>query len=70
MNHFFLYEKRHSCFSDFVFKIRLIGLGVFFQKQKMPVFELTTYRFSVRSLNHYTKEPTVRRRCRKTFMLD
>ena len=30
-------------FSYFEFKIRLIRLGLSFQKQKNPVFELTTY---------------------------
>ena len=37
--------------------IRLIRLGI--SKTKLTVFELTTYWFSVRSHNHYTKEPTV-----------
>ena len=45
--------------SNFVFKVRLIPLGFSFQKQKIPVIELTTWRLSVRSHNHYTKEPTV-----------
>ena len=57
-------QTLHSCFSDFVdlFKIRLIKLGFPFKKTKMPVFELTTYRFSVKSHNHHIKEPTVRGR--------
>ena len=45
--------------SYFEFKIRLIKLGLSFQKTKIPVLELTTYWFSVRSHNHYIKEPTV-----------
>ena len=46
-------------FFYFEFKIRLIKLGLFFQKTKIPVFELTAYWFPVRNHNHYTKEPTV-----------
>ena len=34
---------------------------------KIPVFEVLTYWFPVRSLNHYTTEPTVNRRHRKAF---
>ena len=56
-----------SCFCVSVFKIRLIILGFLPQKTKIPVFELTTYRFLVRSLNHYTMEPTVRGRHIKAF---
>ena len=58
---------KQSCFSDFVFKIRLIRLGVYFPKTKIPVFELPTYWFSVRSLNHYITEPTVNGTHRKAF---
>ena len=50
-----------------VFKIRLIILGFLPQKTKIPVFELTTYWFSIGSLNHYTTEPTVRGRHIKAF---
>ena len=47
----------HYCFK---FKIRLIRLGLSFQRTKIPAFELTTYWFSVRSHNHYIEEATVR----------
>ena len=33
----------YHVFFDFVLKIRLIRLGFFFKKTKIPVFELTTY---------------------------
>ena len=39
-------------FSHFQFKIRLIRLGLSFQKTKIPVFELKTYWFTARSHNH------------------
>ena len=57
-------DRAYSCFSDFVFKIWLIRLGFSSQKNKkfLYLFELTTYRLSVRSLNHYTTEPTVSKR--------
>ena len=38
-------DNSESCFSDIVFKIRLIRLGYSFQKEKNPVFERTTYLF-------------------------
>ena len=37
------FEKFNCVFSYFEFKIRLIGLGLSFQKQKILVFELTAY---------------------------
>ena len=46
----------HSCFfSDFVFKIRLIRLGFLCKQKKPPVYELTIYRFLVKS--HITIAP-------------
>ena len=51
-------------FSDFEFKIRL---GLSFHKQKIAIFKLTIYWFSVRSHNHYTKQPTVSASHRKAF---
>ena len=56
-----------SCFSDFVFKIRLIMLGFSFQKNKSCCIWIITYWLPVRILNHYTTEPTVSGRHRKTF---
>ena len=55
------------CFPSSFFKIRLIRLDFLSKKQKIPVLELTTDIFSVRSHNHYTKEPTVSGRHRKAF---
>ena len=45
-------QVKQPCISEFVF--RLIRPGFSFQKLKISVFELTTYSFSVGSLNHYT----------------
>ena len=47
-------------FSYFEFKIRLIRLGLSFQRQQIPVLELTTYCFSVMNHNHCIKKPIVR----------
>ena len=49
-------RDQQTGFYDFVFKIRLIRLGFSFQNSKIPVFELTTYWFPVRSHNHYTNK--------------
>ena len=54
-------------FFRFFFKIRLIKPGFPFQETKIHIFELTNYRFSVRSHNHYTKDPTVGGIHRKAF---
>ena len=60
-----LTQTTQSGFSYFEFKIRLIRLGLSFQKTKIPYFKLTTNWFSFRNHNHYTKEPTVGGRHRK-----
>ena len=65
---FMFYYERQMSFSYFEFKIRLIRPRLSFQKPpKIHVFERTTYWFSVRSHNHYIKEPTVSGRHRKAF---
>ena len=51
-------------FSYFEFKVNLIRLGLSFQKQK---FLYSTYWFSVRSHNHYTKGSTVSGSHKKAF---
>ena len=44
-------------------------LFISFQKTRVAVFELNAYSFPVRNLNHYTTEPTVGERYRKSFSI-
>ena len=57
----------YSCFSDFVFKIRLIKLGFSIKKLKFPVLYLNSYWFQSRVIIITPTEPTVSERHRKAF---
>ena len=65
----FFINNKQSCYSYFVFQIRLIRLGFFFKKLKIPVLYLNSRPTDSQSgvITITPTEPTVSGRHRKAF---